>query len=64
MSKILNRTTRKYIYGILLAAFPVAVLYFPELAPAAPLWLALGLAILNLSPDEVEAPVTNDEYGA
>ena len=53
MNKLLNKNVRKYIYGILLAAFPIAVLYFPELAPAAPLWLALGLAILNLKDDEV-----------
>lgn len=50
----LNMRTRKWIYGILLAAFPVAVFYWPPLAPAAPLWLALGMAILNLKPDDVE----------
>lgn len=48
----MSAKTRRWIYGILLAAFPVAVAYYPPLAPAAPLWLALGLAILNVNPDE------------
>lgn len=53
MNKVLNRTTRKWIYGLLLAAFPVACFYVPSLVPAAPLWLALALAALNLTPDDV-----------
>lgn len=44
--------TRKWIYRILLAAFPVAAFYWPSLVPASPLWLALGLALLNVPPDD------------
>lgn len=57
MDKILNRTTRIWIYGILLAGFPLACVYFPQLVPAAPLWLALALAALNLTPKDVQPPV-------
>ncbi|MCE0510835.1 hypothetical protein LVJ59_17440 [Microbacterium sp. KKR3/1] len=53
MSKVFNRTVRKWIYGLLLAGFPVACFYFPDLIPAAPLWLALALAALNLTPSDV-----------
>lgn len=49
----MNTTTRKWVYRVLLAVFPVAVFYYPPLAPAAPLWLALGLALLNV-PDDAQ----------
>lgn len=47
--------TRRWIYAILVAAFPVAAIYYPPIAPAAPMWLALILAVLNLKPDDVQA---------
>lgn len=56
MNKVLNRTTRKWIYSLLLAAFPVACFYVPSLVPAAPLWLALALAALNLTPADAVEP--------
>jgi hypothetical protein len=43
-----STTARKWIYRVLLAAFPVACFYFPQLIPATPLWLALALALLNV----------------
>ncbi|NYD65979.1 hypothetical protein [Agromyces atrinae] len=47
--KLLNSPKfRRYLYGVLLAAFPVAVFYYPQLAPAAPLWLALAVAIFHI----------------
>lgn len=52
--RLVPRKARAWIYGVLLAGFAVAVFYFPQLAPAAPLWLALALALLNLSPADVE----------
>ena len=45
--------TRKWIYAILVTGFPVACYYYPPLAPAVPLWLALIMAILNLKPDAI-----------
>jgi hypothetical protein len=48
VKKILTPTVRRWIYGVLLAAFPVACFYYPPLVPAAPLWIALALAILNV----------------
>lgn len=52
---MLTVEVRKYIYLVLIAAFPVACFYFPALVPAAPLWLALLMAVLNLKPQDVEA---------
>jgi hypothetical protein len=45
-------TARRWVYRILLAAFPVACFYFPELVPAAPMWLALALALLNVPAED------------
>lgn len=49
---MVSASTRKWIYRVLLAAFPVACFYYPSLVPAAPLWLAVALALLNVNPDE------------
>jgi hypothetical protein len=54
MSTFLTPTVRRWIYGVLLAAFPVACFYLPELVPASPLWLALALAILNVKDEPRE----------
>lgn len=48
----MSTTTRKWIYRVAIAAFPVACFYFPALIPAAPMWLALILALLNVPADE------------
>lgn len=45
-------TVRKWIYRVLLAGFPVACFYFPEMVPASPLWLALALALLNVPAED------------
>jgi hypothetical protein len=47
--RALTPQTRRWIYSVLLAAFPVACFYVPSLVPAAPLWLALALALLNVN---------------
>lgn len=57
MDKIFPRKVRMWIYGVLLAGFPVAAFFWPEITPAIPLWLALALAALNLTPKDVESPV-------
>lgn len=49
---VFNRETRKWIYGVLVAAFPVVAVFWPEILPAIPLWLALALALLNLTPKD------------
>ncbi len=51
MRRAFKLKTRKWIYAILVAGFPVATYYYPQLAPATPMWLALIMAILNLKPD-------------
>lgn len=51
MNTITTPGFRRWVYGILLAAFPVACFYWPELIPAAPMWLALGMAILHVTPE-------------
>lgn len=59
--KWLTPKVRRYVYGILLAAFPVACFYWPELVPAAPLWLGLGMALLNVTDDGEPKPLHGDE---
>lgn len=49
-----NPEVRRWIYRVLLAAFPVACFYWPDLVPASPLWLGLGMALLNVPSDEEE----------
>lgn len=54
MHNILNRTVRKYIYGVAIAFVPLAV-YLGWIEPeASAIVLPLILAILNLTPTEVE----------
>lgn len=49
MNKVFNRKTRKWMYGVCIAAVPVLV-YFKLLPPeASPVILPLVLAILNVS---------------
>ena len=56
MKKLLTKNVRKGIYLVCAAALPILV-YYGVLDPEAlPLILPLILALLNLSPDEVEAP--------
>ena len=45
----LNETTRKYIYGVMIAASPIAVAYGIVTIEQAGLWLAFGGALLGLS---------------
>lgn len=54
LSTIFTPTVRKWIYRVLLALFPVACFYWPALTPAAPLWLALALALLNVNDEDKE----------
>lgn len=53
MRKLFSRRRRKYIYGVLVAGYGLAMFIWPQLAPAAPLVLALALALFNLTPEEV-----------
>ena len=48
----MSPSARRWTYRVLLAAFPVACFYAPSLVPAAPLWLALGMALLNVRDDD------------
>lgn len=57
MHHVLNRDTRKWIYGVLLAAVPILVAYGAIEEATAPLWIALAgaivaptMALANLSP--------------
>lgn len=53
----LSREFRKYVYGVAIAAIPV-LLYFEIIEPpAAGLVLPLLLAILNLTPRDVEEEI-------
>lgn len=60
MSRILTPKVRRYLYGILLAAFPIACFYWPAMTPAAPLWLGLGMALLYVN-DEGEPQTLPDD---
>lgn len=53
--RIASRTVRLYVYGVAIAAVPVLV-YAGVMDPtAAPIVLPLVLALLNLTPADVEA---------
>lgn len=52
MKKILTPSVRRWIYGIAVAAAAVLTFYGVLPVEAAPLWLALVLAILNVPTDE------------
>lgn len=56
MEKIFTRNVRKYIYGICIAAVPVLVFCGVLEPEAAALVLPLVLAILNLTPEDVDQP--------
>jgi len=58
MSKFLNREVRKYIYAVAIAFVPLAI-YLGWIEPeAAAIVLPLILAVLNLTPKDVDdAPV-------
>lgn len=52
MNKILSPATRRWVYGVCIAAVPVLV-YFKLLPPeAAPVILPLVLAVLNVTDTE------------
>lgn len=54
MHNFLNRTVRKYVYGVAIAFVPLAV-YLGWIEPeASAIVLPLILAILNLTPQEVD----------
>ena len=54
MKKILTRSVRKYIYGVAVVAIPVLA-YFDVMEPAGlALMLPLLMALLNLTPADVE----------
>lgn len=50
----IGRTIRKWVYGVAIAAVPVLIHYEVMDPAAAPLILPLALALLNLTPAEVE----------
>lgn len=54
MRNVFTREVRKWIYAVALAGFPVAIFYGLIDPKAAPLWLVLLLALLNLTPADVE----------
>lgn len=57
LAKIFNRQVRKYVYLLSVAFVPVAV-YFGWIEPeASAIVLPFILALLNLSPSDVEQPV-------
>ena len=48
MERLMTRQVRKYLYGVTIAAVTVLVAYDVISGEAAPLWLALGAAILGI----------------
>lgn len=57
---IFNSTTRKYIYGICIAALPVLIYFKLMPAEAAPIILPLVLAILNIQEPQKPAQGVTD----
>ncbi|MCR1785290.1 hypothetical protein KVF89_22310 [Nocardioides carbamazepini] len=51
-TKILTPTVRRWIYGIAVAAAAVLTFYGVIPIEAAPLWLALVMALLNVPSDD------------
>jgi hypothetical protein len=48
MQRLMTRQVRKYLYGVTIAAVTVLVAYDVISGEAAPLWLALGAAVLGI----------------
>jgi hypothetical protein len=48
MERLMSRPVRKYLYAVTIAAVAVLVAYDVISGEAAPLWLALGAAILGI----------------
>jgi hypothetical protein len=48
MERLMTRQVRKYLYGVTIAAVAVLVAYDVISGEAAPLWLALGAAVLGI----------------
>lgn len=60
-TKLVSREFRKYLYGVAIAAFPVAV-YFGLIEPEAiPLVLPLIVALFNLTPKETPNPSESEQ---
>lgn len=55
MNQMFNSATRKYIYGLCIAAVPVLIYFKLMPAEAAPIILPLVLAILNIQEPEKPA---------
>ena len=54
MPKILTPAVRRWLYAVAIAAAAVLTFYGVLPVEAAPLWLALVLAILNVPADDVD----------
>jgi hypothetical protein len=48
MKRLMTRQVRKYLYGVTIAAVTVLVAYDVISGESAPLWLALGAAVLGI----------------
>ena len=48
MERLMTRDVRKYLYAVTIAAVAVLVAYDVISGEAAPLWLALGAAVLGI----------------
>jgi hypothetical protein len=48
MDRLMTRQVRKYLYAVTIAAVAVLVAYDVISGEAAPLWLALGAAVLGI----------------
>jgi len=48
MERLMTRQVRKYLYAVTIAAVTVLVAYDVISGEAAPLWLALGAAVLGI----------------
>jgi hypothetical protein len=48
MEALMTRQVRKYLYGVTIAVIAVLVAYDAISGEAAPLWLALGAAVLGI----------------
>lgn len=60
MSQYLPATARKWLYGVLLAAVPILIIYGVLDSEAAPLWVALAGAILGPGVALAHTPAPED----
>lgn len=61
LSFLVSREARKYLYSLLIAFVPIALLNGWMEPEAAPLVIGFIVALLNLTPDSPEGPVEKED---